>query len=211
MTMYLFVIGLCSNLLSSIEMIENKKGEGRAKEPHLRILWSSGRGWRAMDFGIQSNLWQIVGRLALAVLVGSVLGVNRNLQRKPAGIRTHALVSLGTALVTLIAFEGTGHDPGATSRVVQGLVTGIGFVGAGVIIHHNAEHRVEGLTTAATVWITAIFGVACGMGQAGTVLVGLVFALVVLSCGLPVERAVARWLNRGDNFESDQGDTHHTR
>ena len=57
-----------------------------------------------MDFGIQSNLWQIVGRLGLAVLAGSVLGINRNLRRKPAGIRTHALVSLSTALVTLIAF-----------------------------------------------------------------------------------------------------------
>jgi len=85
-----------------------------------------------MDFGIQSAFWQIVGRLGLAMLVGSALGINRNLRRKPAGVRTHALVSLGTALVTLIAFEGTGHDPGATSRVVQGLVTGIGFLGAGV-------------------------------------------------------------------------------
>jgi putative Mg2+ transporter-C (MgtC) family protein len=164
-----------------------------------------------MDFGIQSNLWQIVGRLGLAVLVGSVLGINRNLRRKPAGIRTHALVSLSTALVTLIAFEGTGHDPAATSRVVQGLVTGIGFLGAGVIIHHDAEHRVEGLTTAATVWMTAIFGIACGVGQGGIVLVGLVFALGVLVCGGFVEHAMARLLSYGDNFESDQGDTYHTK
>ena len=164
-----------------------------------------------MDFGIQSNLWQIVGRLGLAVLVGSVLGVNRNLRRRPAGVRTHALVSLGTALVTLIAFEVTDHDPGATSRVVQGLVTGIGFVGAGVIMHHDAKHQVEGLTTAATVWMTAMFGIACGLGQGGIVLVGLVFALGVLVCGRSVEHAMARWLNHGENFESDQGDTYHTR
>jgi putative Mg2+ transporter-C (MgtC) family protein len=163
-----------------------------------------------MDFGIQSSLWQIVGRLGLAVLVGSALGINRNLRRKPAGVRTHALVSLGTALVTLITFESTGHNPEATSRVVQGLVTGIGFLGAGVIIHHDAEHRVEGLTTAATVWMTAIFGIACGVGQGGIVLVGLVFALGVLVCGRSVEHAMARWLNRGDNFESAQGDTYHT-
>jgi len=128
-----------------------------------------------MDFGIQSNFWQIVGRLGLALLVGSIFGINRNLRRKPAGIRTHALVSLSSALVTLIAFESTGHEPGAISRVVQGLVTGIGFLGAGVIIHHDAEHRVEGLTTAATVWMTAIFGIACGLRQGGVVLVGLVF------------------------------------
>ena len=65
---------------------------------------------------------------------------------------------------------------------MQGLVTGIGFLGAGVIIHHDAEHRVEGLTTAATVWMTAIFGIACGVGQGGIVLVSLVFALGVLVC-----------------------------
>ncbi len=164
-----------------------------------------------MDFGIQFAFWQVVGRLGLALLVGSALGINRNLRRKPAGIRTHALVSLSTALVTLIAFESTGHDAAATSRVVQGLVTGIGFLGAGVIIHHDAEHRVEGLTTAATVWMTAIFGIACGVGQGGIVLVGLVFALGVLVCGRSVEHAMARWLNRGDNIESDQGDTQHTR
>src|SRR5262245_22622461 len=164
-----------------------------------------------MDFGIQSTFWQIVGRLGLAVLVGSVLGINRNLRRKPAGVRTHALVSLGTALVTLITFESTNHDIGAISRVMQGLVTGIGFLGAGVIIHHDAEHRVEGLTTAASVWITAIFGIACGMGQGGIVLLGLVFALVVLVCGRSVEHAMARWLNHEDDFESDRDDTPHTR
>jgi len=114
-------------------------------------------------------------------------------------------------MVTLIAFESTGHDPAATSRVVQGLVTGVGFLGAGVIIHHDAEHRVEGLTTAATVWMTAIFGIACGVGQGGIVLVGLVFALVVLICGRSVEHAMARWLNRVDNFDNDQGDAPHTR
>jgi putative Mg2+ transporter-C (MgtC) family protein len=70
---------------------------------------------------------------------------------------------------------------------------------------------VEGLTTAATVWMTAIFGIACGMGQSGVVLVGLVFALGVLVCGQSVEHAMARWLNRGENCESDQGDTYHTR
>ena len=65
-----------------------------------------------MDFGIQSAFWQFVGRLGLAVLVGSALGINRNLHRKSAGIRTYALVSLSTALVTLIAFESTGHGAG---------------------------------------------------------------------------------------------------
>ena len=153
-----------------------------------------------MDFGIQTAFWQIAWRLGLAVLVGSVLGINRDLRRKPAGLRTHSLVSLGAAVVTLIAFESTGRDPGALSRVIQGLVTGIGFLGAGVIIHHDAEHRVEGLTTAASVWITAIFGIACGAGQGGVVLVGMILALGVLICGGPIEKTVARWLSRADNL-----------
>ena len=118
-----------------------------------------------MDFGIQSAFWQIVGRVGLVVLTGSVLGINRNLRRKPAGVRTHALVSLGTALVTLIAFESTGHDPGVISRVIQGLVTGIGFLGGGVIIHHDAEHRVEGLTTAASLWISRFLGLPVALGK----------------------------------------------
>ena len=153
-----------------------------------------------MDFGIQTALWQIVWRLGLAVLVGSALGINRDLHRKPAGLRTHSLVSLGAAVVTLIVFESTGHEPGALSRVIQGLVTGIGFLGAGVIIHHDAEHRVEGLTTAASVWITAIFGIACGAGHGGVVLVGMLLALGVLICGGPIEQTVARWLSRADNL-----------
>lgn len=153
-----------------------------------------------MDLGIPSTFWPIAGRLGLAVLVGSALGINRDLHRKPAGLRTHSLVSLGTAMMTLMIFESTSHDAGALSRVIQGLVTGIGFLGAGVIIHHDAEHRVEGLTTAASVWLAAIFGIACGVGHGGIVLVGLLLALGVLTCGGSIEQTVARWLRRADNL-----------
>jgi putative Mg2+ transporter-C (MgtC) family protein len=152
-----------------------------------------------MDVGIPVAFWQLIGRLGLAVVVGSALGINRDLHRKPAGIRTHALVSLGTALVTLMVDESTDHDAGAVSRVIQGLVTGIGFLGAGVIIHHDAEHRVEGLTTAASIWMTAIFGIACGAGQVRGVLAGLGLALLVLTCGKSIENAMARWLGRRDD------------
>jgi putative Mg2+ transporter-C (MgtC) family protein len=98
-------------------------------------------------------------------------------------VRTHALVSLGSAVVTMLIFETTQHAPDALSRVMQGLLTGVGFLGAGVIIHHDTEHSVEGLTTAASVWITAILGIACGAGQGGIVLTGLLLALAVLLCG----------------------------
>ena len=93
-------------LASPMEIDENKRSFVARCRGQLQ------EGWRAMDFGIQSAFWQLVGRLGLAVLVGSALGINRNLHRKPAGIRTHALVSLSTALVTLIAFESTGHGAG---------------------------------------------------------------------------------------------------
>ena len=97
--------------------------------------------------------------------------------------------------MTMLIFETTQHAPDALSRVMQGLLTGVGFLGAGVIIHHDTEHRVEGLTTAASVWITAILGIACGAGQGGMALMGLLLALAVLLFGGPIEHAFARWFN----------------
>src|SRR5690242_14292326 len=92
-------------------------------------------------------------RLGCAVLAGAVIGLDRELRRKPAGLRTHALVSLGAA-ITLIATVAASHGaPDAMSRAIQGIITGIGFLGAGVIMQHAAEHRVEGLTTAASIWV----------------------------------------------------------
>lgn len=145
--------------------------------------------------GLSFDCFALGLRLALAVLVGGMLGLNRDLHRKPAGVRTHALVSLGSAVVTMLIFETTQHAPDALSRVMQGLLTGVGFLGAGVIIHHDTEHRVEGLTTAASVWITAILGIACGAGQGGMALMGLLLALAVLLFGGPIEHAFARWFN----------------
>jgi putative Mg2+ transporter-C (MgtC) family protein len=146
-------------------------------------------------FGLSFDCFALGLRLALAVLVGGILGLNRDLHRKPAGVRTHALVSLGSAVVTMLIFETTQHAPDALSRVMQGLLTGVGFLGAGVIIHHDMEHRVEGLTTAASVWIVAILGMACGAGQGGIVLMGVLLTLAVLIFGGPIEHAFARWFN----------------
>src|SRR5258708_20421516 len=102
-----------------------------------------------LDFG--SDWATPAVRLAAALVAGAILGVNRDLHRKPAGLRTHALVSIGSAtivLVTLAAANGSGE---ALSRVIQGLITGIGFLGAGVIIHHDAGQRAEGLTPPASI------------------------------------------------------------
>jgi putative Mg2+ transporter-C (MgtC) family protein len=147
-------------------------------------------------FGLPVAALDLGLRLLMAVLAGSILGMNREVHHKPAGLRTHALVALGTALSTVLIWETTQHDPQAVSRVMQGLVTGVGFLGAGVIMHREAEHHVEGLTTAASLWVTAIFGIVCGAGQGGLLLLGLGLALVVLLLGGPVEQACARWLSR---------------
>ena len=113
------------------------------------------------------GLKEIIFRLTIAVVVGGILGLNRELHGKSAGLRTHALVALGAAIVALLVLQGHGNlieaDANALSRIVQGTLTGIGFLGAGLILR-NAEGHPTGLTTAATIWICAIIGLLCGLG-----------------------------------------------
>jgi len=105
----------------------------------------------------------IIPKLILAILLGYVIGFEREFSGKPAGTRTYALVSMGAALFTLIALEGFNQyaniDP---SRIVGQIIVGIGFIGAGLIILQ--KHEVEGLTTAAALWTTAAVGVTVGLG-----------------------------------------------
>jgi putative Mg2+ transporter-C (MgtC) family protein len=134
----------------------------------------------------------IAARLGGATLAGAVLGINRDLHHKPAGLRTHALVSLGSAVVVVTAASLARDDPAAVSRVMQGLVTGVGFIGAGVILHHDAERRVVGLTTAASIWVAAALGAAGGAGSWAVLGLGLALTLAVLTLGGPIERAWER-------------------
>jgi len=141
-------------------------------------------------------------RLAAATLAGGVLGLNRDLHDKPAGLRTHALVSLGAALVLLVSLRLPGTrsvpDLAAASRTLQGIITGVGFLGAGVILHDRVGRRVHGLTTAATLWISAGLGIACGAGAWGPVLLSTALIFAVLVWGGPVEGACHRLLRRHD-------------
>ena len=98
---------------------------------------------------------------------------------KPAGMRTQMLVALGAAIVVLMP-QLTGMSSADLSRVIQGIVAGIGFVGAGVILKPKEQH-IEGITTAASIWLTSIVGIAAGTGRLGPALVGAVLALVVLT------------------------------
>jgi putative Mg2+ transporter-C (MgtC) family protein len=136
----------------------------------------------------------IVQRLALALVVGVVLGIDRDLRHKPAGVRTHSLVAIGSAAMVMAGYAvaSSGNDAASVTRVLQGLITGIGFIGAGVIIHHEADQRVQGLTTAASIWVAAALGAAAGVGLVELTLIALAFALAVLLVGGPLERAIEK-------------------
>lgn len=118
-------------------------------------------------------------RLGAAVLAGAVIGFDREIRDKPAGLRTLTLVSLGSAVFTLTAVGGGTAD--SASRVIQGIVTGVGFLGAGTIIRGRTEHSVRGLTTAASVWLAAAIGVACGLAYWPLVLTAILLGLLVLA------------------------------
>jgi putative Mg2+ transporter-C (MgtC) family protein len=139
-------------------------------------------------------------RLGSAVVVGMLIGLNRDLADKPIGMRTLGLVSLGAAIVSIstVHFRGLADHPDAVSRVVQGVIqgvmAGIGFIGAGVILRDTKEQTVKGLTTAATVWVTAALGIACGLAAWEIVGLSLVLALFLLLGVAWLEDAYAKSL-----------------
>ena len=136
--------------------------------------------WQELTGGLpdRGRLAVVLIRVIAAVVLGAIVGLQREKAGKPAGLRTHMLVSLGTTVVVL-ACAGIGMGLDGLSRVIQGIVTGIGFVGAGSIL--KLEHDVKGLTTAASVWMTAAIGVAVGVGSIGIAVIGTVLTLIVLA------------------------------
>jgi len=147
------------------------------------------------DVSDPAQLMRIVVRLLLAAALGAVLGYERERRGKAAGMRTHMLVAIGAALFVLVPQQ-AGMAVADMSRVIQGIVTGVGFLGAGAIIKHAPEHSVQGLTTAAGVWMTAAIGIACGLGREATAVLSTVLALVVLT-------AVPHLVGRGDDARAD--------
>lgn len=124
---------------------------------------------------------EMLGRLALAGVLGVIVGIDRELLNKPAGARTLMMVSFGAAIFTIAGLrlsrmtDESAIDTEALSRIVQGIIGGIGFLGAGVIM--NRHGHVRGLTTAAGLWVTAGVGVACGLGE---------YLLALIAAGLVV-------------------------
>lgn len=142
------------------------------------------------DIADLREVTQILVRLLMAAVLGAVLGFEREHKGKSAGVRTHMLVCLGAALFVL-APSMAGADEQALSRVIQGIVAGIGFLGAGTILKGNGQEtsHVKGLTTAAGLWMTAAIGTAAGVGREATAVISTVLALLVLgSMPLLVEK-----------------------
>jgi len=142
----------------------------------MDILWQE----LTAGFPDRHRLAVVLIRVIAATLLGAIVGIERERAGKPAGLRTHMLVSLGTAVVVLACMDANMSLDGL-SRVIQGIVTGIGFIGAGTILKLNEQREIHGLTTAAGLWMTAAIGVACGLGGIGLAVIGTIVALLILA------------------------------
>lgn len=133
---------------------------------------------------------EIALRLVMATLVGAGIGLDRQLRHKPAGLKTHALVALGAALVIVVTASLSNlaqPNSDAVARAIQGIIAGVGFLGGGAILK-SSDEMVHGLTTAASIWLVASLGIACGAGQWAAALIAVAIALVILIVGNAVER-----------------------
>lgn len=150
-----------------------------------------------MPVTVNAGDWlSLLLRLGLAALAGGVIGWNRQRTGKAAGLRTHMLVSLGAALFVVIPIAaGSSLSEDGLSRAIQGVATGIGFLGAGEIIHlsrtDSSKPKVKGLTSAASIWVTAALGMvaACGLWQASVI--GTLMALLILDGAKHIERRIS--------------------
>jgi putative Mg2+ transporter-C (MgtC) family protein len=149
--------------------------------------------WNELATGIPSWEQLVRGsvRILVAALLGAVLGLQRESWGKPAGLRTHMLVAMGAALLIFAPLE-SGVPVADASRVAQGVATGIGFIGAGAILKLPQLRSIEGITTAAGIWMTAAFGMAVGFGRIGSAITSAALAWLVLHGIGRLELAIKR-------------------
>lgn len=160
----------------------------------LATIWTTVQA----EFGDLADVERITRatwRMGEALVLGAAIGWDRERREAEAGLRTHMLVALGAALFVLVPQE-YGMNDDQLSRVLQGLVSGVGFLGAGVVLKDQEEGRVHGLTTAASIWATAAVGMAAGLGRTGTAVLATLFILVVLV-------GLRRW---GHSIQRDRDD-----
>lgn len=139
------------------------------------------------------QIHEILFRLGFATILGAVLGIDRDIHRKPAGLRVLAMVGLGSCGVIMASIMIEHSTSDGLLRSVQGVLTGIGFLGAGVIMHAQGKDEVHGLTTAATIWISAIVGIACGTGQFQLAFCVFAIAWFLLVGGRWIEWKIICW------------------
>lgn len=149
------------------------------------------------------DYWDVLARLLIALVFGGIIGLDRNLHGKQTGLKTLGLVALGAALVTMASMEFVtapgSYSREALSRAMQGVITGIGFLGAGVIVLDRNSSKVRGLTTAASIWVTACIGIVCGMGDWRIAAMALALVLALFILGHPLERHLHnRWMRKSD-------------
>jgi putative Mg2+ transporter-C (MgtC) family protein len=138
--------------------------------------------WQELSADLPSTgeMALVIVRLGVAIALGGLLGVERAHVGKAAGVRTHMLVALGAAVVVLLPHL-IGMSTADISRIIQGTLTGIGFIGGGVILKMSEQHQILGITTAASIWLTATLGIVAGTGRLGLAAVGAVLAFLILT------------------------------
>ena len=161
--------------------------------------------WEELSYGFPDirQFAHVIIRLIAAVVLGAAIGLQRERAGKPAGIRTHILATFGTT-VFVLACIGFGMQADALSRVIQGIVTGIGFLGAGAILKLDEQNDIKGLTTAATIWTSAAIGVAVGLGGLGLALLATVLTLVVLAILVRFEARLFKPAKAADEKADEQ-------
>lgn len=159
--------------------------------------------WEELSLGIPdaNQLGRIIIRLLAATVLGALIGIQREKAGKPAGLRTHILVTLGTT-VFVMSCSVFGMSSDGLSRVIQGIVTGIGFIGAGSILKLDEKKDIIGLTTAAGVWMTAAIGVTIGLGSIGLAIIATVLTLIILALTGVVEIRIDERRKAGEQKEA---------
>jgi putative Mg2+ transporter-C (MgtC) family protein len=155
----------------------------------------------ALGLPDKRQLIRLLVRLFIAALLGAIVGIERERTGKEAGIRTHMLVALGAAMIVLAPIEAS-MSSDQLSRIIQGLVTGIGFIGGGAILKLHEKREIVGLTTAAGIWMTSAIGLAVGLGRLGLAVIGTILTWITLSLlGLLAGR-VSKVTDKKDHHQS---------
>lgn len=138
--------------------------------------------WQEIGWGTAGwpEFARITFRMIVAAILGAAIGFEREKAKKAAGLRTHVLVTLGTC-VFVLGGSGFGMDGDGLSRIIQGIVTGVGFIGAGSILKLNDERDIRGITTSAGIWMASAIGVAAGLGEVLLAVAATVVALIILA------------------------------